>query len=65
MKQIVRCAWCSWQGESPVKKKLIVAGQDYPIECRQCHAIGLAPIISSEPDGEAENRKGQVQKNAS
>jgi len=42
-RQTVRCAWCGWEGKSPIKKKLVTAGLDYPLECHECGAIGLQP----------------------
>ncbi len=43
-KQKVICAWCKKQGDSPVKKILKIPGKDYPLECRDCGAIGIVPI---------------------
>ena len=43
-RQQVECVWCKWRGDSPVKKFLREPGRDYPLECRQCHAVGLRPV---------------------
>ena len=42
--QQVYCAWCGWEGDSPVKRELRRPGSDYPIQCGHCGAIGLTPI---------------------
>ena len=47
-RELVVCVWCGWRGRSPVKRKLVRPGMDYPVECRQCHAIGLRPV-NEEP----------------
>ena len=48
-RQILVCGFCGWRGPSPVKKKLRYPGKDHPIQCRQCHAIGLAPLKTKNP----------------
>jgi hypothetical protein len=43
-RQQVKCLVCKWQGDSPVKKILRVAGRDYPLICRHCEASALYPL---------------------
>ncbi len=44
-RQQVGCVSCGWHGDSPVKKLLTIAGEDFPIECPECRAVGVKPVF--------------------
>jgi len=54
--QQVRCVACGWTGSSPVKRRLRVAGRDYPLECGACHAIAIEPMPNDKVSGGANNQ---------
>lgn len=39
----VKCAACGWAGGS--KKRLTTPGEDYPVQCPKCEAIGVGPEV--------------------
>lgn len=47
-RQQVVCVWCRRTGPSPVKKKLVEPGRDYPLFCRDCKGVGVIPV--TDPD---------------